>query len=168
MSEKVPVKVKLTVGKGLSLEVSKDRWRKVNYKLELELEVQTIEQVEVWKEKAEATIDKWIGKHTGAAKPSPPSVVPGGIPQLDIAEIQALPWKAKNKELAGKGGWAWLFSDVKEIVEKHDPKDRALVLELCRAIRGSENKLQLGDMIYSYAKNTKFLNRVPAKRDSAH
>lgn len=162
----VPIPVRLTVGKGVSKEVSKDFWRKIYYKLEIDIQVENLEDVEKYRAKTEEVIDKWISMHTGQAKTS--TFRPANnIPKLDIAEINELPWKGKGDSNAQRGGWGWIFSDVKGVIDRHPEKDRPLIGELGRAIRGSNNNLQLGDMIYCYAKNTDFFNRKPAKKDSA-
>lgn len=171
MSE-MPVHVDVTVGKKVSNEVAKNRWRTVHYQLTCSMGAKNMEEVNAQKERMEKVIDGWLLPHTGKLTQSAPEV-PGApvsldeVPRFDIADIEALPWKKKGGELAGKGGWAWTFSDEEDIIKKHRPEDHALVSELCGAIRGSQNKLQLGDMIYSYAKNTKFLNRTPARRQTA-
>jgi len=165
MNDKVPVKAKLTVGKGLSIEVAKDRWRKVNYGLELELEIQTIEEVEAWKEKSEATIDGWISRHTGAVAPSPTPLIvtPSKIPDLDIREIQDAGWLTYQKNPCNPGQAGW----VKDPIEFTSWKDPPQVLvRLSAAIRKiPEKKLVLGDM--EYFLNKKFINRAPVKRESA-
>lgn len=163
----VAIPVRLIVGKGTSVEVAKDRWRKVYYQLEIDMTFDKIEEVTAYKDKVENVIDGWISKHTGKASSYPQPIPASEIPQLDLAEVDALPWKGKNGVDRQKGGWGWIFSDVKEVLEKHEPEQRRLVSELGRAIRGSKNHLQLGDMIYSYGKDTKFMNRHPIKRESA-
>ncbi|TES91743.1 MAG: hypothetical protein E3J87_07170 [Candidatus Cloacimonadota bacterium] len=170
----MPIQVEITVGKKVSSEVDKHTWRTVHYQLSCNMGAENLAEVEAQKVEMEKVIDKWLEPHTGKSKVAPFITKEDNVreslsevPRFDIADIESLPWKKKGGELAGKSGWAWTFSDVKEIIEKHEEKDRALISELCHAIRKSENKLQLGDMIYSYGKNTKFLNRVPARRQSA-
>lgn len=160
-----PIVVQLKVGKGLTVEVAKDRWRKVYYEMTMDIEAENMNDVEAARLKAEGFIDGWISKHTGVAKPAGPPA-PSDIPQLDIAEIDALPWLAKDKKPAGRG-WGWIFGDTKGFIERHEEKDRRLVSQLGSAIRHCQNKLQLGDMIYSYSKDSKFINRKPAQRQSA-
>lgn len=99
---------------------------------------------------AEYILDNWIAQ----------SETPQ-LPKLDIAEINALPWKKKVNEPAKHGAFGWLFG----------PKSRdgtePGAAELVKAIKATKNgKLVLGDMEYSLAKNDAFVQRKPVKRKS--
>lgn len=168
MSDKNPVKVKLTVGKGLSKEVAKDLWRKVDYRLELEIDVKEIQQVEAWKEKAEATIDGWLAPHTGklsrvASEGLGEAININDIPNIDLAELEAAGWQTFQKKPCRPGESGWVKNPV-EFTSWRDPPQ--VLLRLVKAIhKTADKKLVLGDLEYFLSK--KFINRKPAKRESA-
>lgn len=170
----MPIQVEITVGKKVSSEVDKHTWRTVHYSLTCNMGAENMADVEAQKVEMEKVIDGWLEPHTGRSKVTPFITKDDNIekslsevPRFDIADIDALPWKQKGGKESRTGSWGWIFSDVKEIIERHEEKDRTLVSELGHTIRKSDNKLQLGDMIYRYGKDTKFIQRVPTKRSSA-
>lgn len=79
------------------------------------------------------------------------------IPKLDIAEINSLPWKKRNKEPANPREFAWLFGPgSRDGTEQGAEK-------LVGAIRKAGGKLQLGDVEYSLVKEEAFIQRRPVK-----
>lgn len=82
------------------------------------------------------------------------------IPDLDLAEINELPWKAKNKEPAKPGKWGWILSDV----DKHAEEHYALVERLNHAIVRAKGNLELGEYTFSFSgAKSQFINRKPRK-----
>lgn len=164
------IQVAVTVGKKVSMEVSKNVWRTVHYELTGNTGAENIADVEKLKAEMEAVIDKWLAVHTGklTRNAAEPDRVPlSEVPRIDIAQLNELPWLGKGKVDARKGGWGWIYSDIKERIERHEEKDRYIVGELGRAIRMGNGKVVIGDMEYKYGKNTEFFNRYPIKRESA-
>jgi len=97
--------------------------------------------------RAEALIDQWLEVETPI------------IPQLDIGEIQSLPWisyraKAPCTKHDESG---WIFTDV----NKHIPEKQSIVRELILALeKADKHKLELGMMIYTFSgKENQFISR---------
>lgn len=97
--------------------------------------------------RAEYLIDNFLGQ------PETPH-----IPQLDIAEIDALSWKKRNKEPAKPGEFAWLFGPG-----SRDGTEQGAE-QLVKAIKAAGGKLVLGDMEYSLVKDDTFVQRKPTKK----
>lgn len=82
----------------------------------------------------------------------------GAIPNLDVADIDALPWKKRNKEIAEPGEFGWLFGPGSRDGTEHGAEG------LLEAIQAAKGKLVLGDMEYSLAKEQAFIQRKPVKK----
>jgi len=94
----------------------------------------------------ECFIDNWI------LQPETPQ-----IPELDIAEINSLHWKKRNKEPAEPGEFAWLFGpDSRSGTE-------AGAEQLVSAIERAGGTLVLGDMEFALVKDGVFIQRKPVK-----
>lgn len=91
-----------------------------------------------------------------------PEDISSEIPDLDIAEINALPWKGKAQEPSETGKWGWIYGPSAAMgIEKGAEK-------LAEAIEKAEDhKLQLGNMEYSFSKDKAFINKAPVKQESA-
>jgi len=145
------------MGKGTTVEDKEKKTWKRRY---LEVKVQcpedfSTESLQSSFAKAENILDFWLGQTSmehEAAK----------IPQLDIAAINSLPWKAKGKELAGPNTWGWILGP--ESTHGVEPGAEALAAALERA---ADNELIIGDMKYTFSKNKAFINRAPVKQESA-
>jgi hypothetical protein len=105
--------------------------------------------------KAESLLDSWLEQQ------EPPQ-----IPQLDIAEVQSLPWVSyQTKQPCQKPDEAgWVFADP----SRHEGEKQKIVNELATAIeKAPKNKLQLGDMLYTFSgpKEDKklFISRRPSR-----
>jgi len=132
---------RLVVGRGITTRPGEsEEWVKRYYELELEIPANfTQESFEEARLKAEAMISQWL---------SEVEVEP--IPQLDVAEIQSLPWVSyqthqpcTKPEEAG-----WVFTDP----SKHDEDKRKVVRDLALAIdRAPKNKLEIGGMLYTFS-----------------
>jgi len=109
--------------------------------------------------RAENIIDHYLGpmEQPGEAKGEAAK-----IPELDIAAINSLPWKAKDKEPAGPNTWGWILGP--DSTHGIEPGAEALATALESA---SDNELVIGDMKYTFSKNKAFINRAPVKQESA-
>jgi len=82
------------------------------------------------------------------------------IPDLDLAEINELPWQDKNKQPAQPGKWGWIFSEAKSHADEH----YALVERLSHAIVRAKGNLELGEYTFSFSgAKSQFINRKPRK-----
>jgi len=79
------------------------------------------------------------------------------VPQLDTAEINALPWKKRNKEPANPGEFAWLFGPGSRGGTEQGAE------KLVDAIKKAGGKLVIGDCEYSMVKEDAFVQRRPVK-----
>ncbi len=152
---------KLYVEKGLSIEVTEGKWRRQTYGITLDVseELADIPQ-EQWgewcnkvKEDAEKKIDEWlnIGEtvvRSPGFEPGPVSV--NGIPKLDIADLNSLPWNPP----AATWGQEWIKNPSK--FTKFECEGLPTLLELSKALFSTgktmkEQKLIIGDMEYSFS-----------------
>lgn len=149
---------KLTVMKGKSEPGGREPdspWVKVSYALELELPPNCgIDQLESFRVQAEQILDSWLSE---SAKNS---LAAAGVPQIDQAELDKLPWKTKTKEPAKPAEFAWLFGP------KSYPGTEQGADKLVQALEKAEGKkLQIGDMLYSFSKDAAFIQRAPVKKE---
>lgn len=129
------------IGKGKTTRPSEsEEWLR-NY---LEIEIQLPERVTeegFWEAvaKAEAMVDRWLGK--GAAEaPTLPS----------LEAINALPWISyRSKEpckSADEAGWIWCDPS------RHSPDKSGNVRQLALALdKAPRNRLEIGEMLYSFS-----------------
>ena len=153
------------------LAIAKDSSGLVRYDVILEVEdLQTAEDVTKAKIGAEKMIDGWLSSAVHLApKPqgsptAPGPVQTGEVPQIDIAEIDALPWLAKNKEKPQPGSWGWVLSDP----EKHTKENAATVLKVRAAIQAYNGTVTLGE--YDFKLNGdkgQFIHRYPRREERA-
>ncbi len=103
---------------------------------------------------AEYILDNWLSQEPTPQIPQ--------IPQLDIAEINSLPWKTRKKEPAKLGTWAWVFGpeSAKGVEQGAETLANAL-------LHTEGHKFVLGDMEYSLSDNKAFIQRKPLKQKSA-
>jgi len=153
------------MGKGATVEGKEKKTWKRRY---LEIKVQcpedfSTESLQSSFAKAESILDFWLGQTSvehEAAKISQSDVAK--IPELDIAAINSLPWKGKDKEPAGPNTWGWILGP--ESTHGIEPGAETLAAALESA---SDNELVIGDMKYTFSKNKAFINRAPVKQESA-
>lgn len=88
------------------------------------------------------------------------------IPQLDISDIQELPWKTRGKTLASKSGYAWMFTHNDRDLK---PQQQEIIDALCSAIStAKDGEVDLGEFIFKFSgRDNALLNRIPKKRESA-
>lgn len=145
------------MGKGRTVEgEDKKTWNR-RY---LELEVQcppglSTEQLQAAFARAESTLDFWLGQ-TG------PEQTAARTPEYDLEAIKSLPWKNKDKQPSGPGGWGWILGPESD--RGVEPGAEALAAALEKA---EDHTLVLGDMKYGFSKNKAFINRKPVKQESA-
>jgi len=163
----MPIQVEITVGKKVSSEVAKNRWRTVRYELKTSMGAEDMAAVEAQKEELEAKIDEWLAVHTG--KLTRPVEAPEGpiplndIPDLDLAELETAGWQTYQKNPCKPGQAGWVKNPV-EFTSWKDPPQ--VLLRLVKAIHKTpEKELVLGDMVYFL--KSKFINRKPIKQESA-
>lgn len=141
------------MGKGITVEDKQSHTWSRRY---LELEIETPgdfsdESIQQAFARAENILDFWLGQ-----------MGPSQIPGLDIADIDALPWKAKEGQPSKPGHWGWIMGP--ESQRGLEPGAEML----CAALEKAENQeLQLGNMRYIFTKNKAFINRAPVKEESA-
>jgi len=163
--------------KVMTLEVSKGilgPGTHINYRLVMDTSDLDAKEVAGARMGAESMIDAWLSefnpvsqheKHheeSGVEKRTP-VLQPASMP-TDIAEIDALPWLAKNKEKPQQGTWGWILSDP----EKHTAENAAVVRKLLAALKAYPNGVTLGQ--YDFRLNgdkDQFIHRVPHKEEGA-
>lgn len=147
----------MVVGKGKTIKPSEaEEWIKTYYEIEVEIpETYTRETLEEIRYQTIQLIDSWL--ESGVE----------GMPKLDIAEIQSLPWTSyQTKQPCTKPDEAgWIWSDP----SRHDKDKMELVKNLNMAIeRAPRHRLQLGDMIYTWSGPKEdpklFISRRPSKK----
>ena len=148
------------------LEVTKGTARNgnnVNYRLVMDTSDLDAKEVAGARIGAEQMIDAWLSEFNPAGKPIAPTLQPASMP-TDIAEIDSLPWLAKNKEKPASGMWGWILSDP----EKHTTENAAVVRKLLAALKAYPNGVTLGQ--YDFRLNgdkEQFIHRIPHKEETA-
>ena len=151
---------KLTVALGTTVQNSETEWNKQSYGLEVEVNSDIKDIVEKAKAEAEQLVQSWLTE---------PALPAAGIPQIDIAELDACEWQTFQKQPAKPGQVAWAKNPV-EFTSWKDPPN--VLLQLAKAISKSpDGKLVLGNMVYEFSgkddlKNH-FINRKPVKTETA-
>lgn len=141
------------IGKGRTVRPSEgEEWVRKYIELEIVLPEQSTEKG--FREallRAEQLIDSWLEAAEAEASKTP---------QLDVSELNALPWKNPKREPAKPGEFAWLFGPGSQSgTEKGAEK-------LVEAIKNAGGKLVLGDMEYTLVKNEAFIQRKPVKKEA--
>jgi hypothetical protein len=136
---------RIVVGKGKSVprDGPEGEWSKVYYQLEaLPAEGEDVQAVKM---SLEGILDHWLSVE---AKPEV------GVPKLDLAELERLPWTAyKTKEPAKEGEAGWIFANTNGAEE------------LVKAMQKCEGKLELGAYEYRFSgKEKNFITRKPVKK----
>jgi hypothetical protein len=142
------------MGKGKTEKIPDAEYQFTRKYLELEVELPqqtTGKELQEALMHAEQFIDGWL---------EAPEVEAAKIPHLDTAELDALPWKTREREPAKPGQFAWLFG----------PKSKAGIdkgaEKLVEAIKASKDgKLVIGDMEYTLVKDEAFIQRKPVKKE---
>jgi hypothetical protein len=150
--------VRVRVGKVRTIRPGdQEEWIKEYY--ELEMTVQDPSEIAAARANMLGTIDAWLNEAVKAER------VKAAIPRLDLAQLEELPWtRYKTRERAEPGDAGWIknpeyFEDVKE-----EP-GRTLAMDLAKAIRAGEGKLQLGEYEFSLSgEDGRFIGRRPVKR----
>jgi len=131
---------RFTIGKGTTRKVSEMEYDRKFLQLEIRLPEQfTEEGFHEALMRAEYLIDSFLGQ------PSVPQ-----IPQLDIAEVQSLPWVSyQTKQPCTKPDESgWVFRDS----SRHTEEKQKTISELASAIeKAPKNKLELGDTVYTFS-----------------
>jgi hypothetical protein len=144
--------ISFRMGKGRTVRPTEgEEWVRKYLELEIRLPEQfTEEGFQEALMRAEYLLDQWL---------EAPEVEVAKIPQLDTAELDALPWKKRNREPAKPGEFAWLFGPGSQSgTEKGAEK-------LVEAIKASKDgKLVIGDMEYTLVKDEAFIQRKPVKK----
>ena len=143
--------VEFRIGKGKTVRPGDaEQWNRKYLELTIRLpEKYTEEDFHVALTRAEYLIDQDLEAPEVAA-----------IPRLDIADVDALSWKKRNKEPAEPGEFAWLFGPGSRGGTEQGAEG------LVKAIQATtDGKLALGDMEYSIVKDGAFVQRKPVKKD---
>lgn len=149
--------VEFRMGKGrTSKPEGVEEWNRKYLEVTIRLPEQyTEEDFHVALTRAEYEIDQWL------------EAPEAGIPELDIAEINSLPWISyQTKQACTKPDQAgWIFSAA----TRHTVQQQPVVGELREAIgKAPKGKLQLGNVLYSFSgpeDNPKlFISRKPVKQ----
>jgi hypothetical protein len=119
---------------------------------------------------AESMIDGWLAEFAPSHPVQMPQ--PATMPQApngktdfpDIADIEALPWKARDKSPAAKGAWGWMLSDPRKNPENCFETVRKLMAGLEQNPKG----IDIGEYVLVLKGDKKqFINREPKKQESA-
>jgi hypothetical protein len=159
VSEEHPVKVR--VGKGRTIRPGdQEEWVKEYY--ELEMTVEDPSEIATARANMLGTIDAWLSEAVRAEK------VKAAIPRLDLAELETLPWTTyhtKTRAKPGEAGWIKnpeFFKDIK------DEPARSRAIELAKAIKAAEGKLQLGEYEFTLSgEDDRFIGRRPVSQGKA-
>jgi hypothetical protein len=143
----VPVK-KLTVARGASVSHDDERWDRVFYSIEAEVDET---ELQVAKAELQGMINAWIVD--ALAHPLVPvsKAEAEQIPQIDLAELEELPWTSfQTKQPAKPGEAGWIFTNTEGAEE------------LAKALEAKEGKLELAEYIFRFSGNQKqFVSRSP-------
>jgi hypothetical protein len=82
----------------------------------------------------------------------------GAIPRFDVASLDALPWKKRNKQPAEPGEFAWLFGPGSRDGTEQGAEWLVKVIQATK-----DGNLVIGNMEYSLVKEGAFLQRKPLK-----
>lgn len=160
----MPQIVKLYVEKGRTTQIDDTHWNKTKYGLEADVsDVTSEDALEKLRLDLGFKIDDWLQQ---AGYP-PEAMSALGIPNIDIAELDACEWQTYKKEPAKPGQAAWIKNPAYFTQFEAPP----VLLELVEALkRTKDEKLVLGDMTYSFSgkgdMKDAFVSRKPAKRES--
>jgi hypothetical protein len=137
---------KLTIGLGTTVQKGETEWTKASYELEVEVNSDVKDIVEKARVEAEQIVQSWLAE---------PVLPTAGIPQIDTAELNMLPWtNYQTKQPAKEGQAGWIFANTKGAEE------------LVKALnRSSDKKLVIGDCEYSFSGKEKFVSRKPIKAE---
>jgi len=137
--------MKLTVGRGRTSRPSdQEEWIKEYYELEVDVtDVTSTDGVEKVRIGLEQHLMGWLSEP-----------VISGIPNLDMAKIEQLPWKSYQKKVPctpGEAGWIFTNAEGAE--------------DLVKAIRASpKEKLELPPYQFMFSgKEKQFISRKPLK-----
>lgn len=149
----MPVK-KLTVARGASVSHDDESWDRVFYSVEAEVDEA---ELQVVKAELQGTINAWIVD--ALAHPLIP-VSKGeaeGIPQLDLAELEELPWTSfQTKQPAKPGEAGWIFANAEGAEE------------LVKALEAKDGKLELADYVFRFSGDQRqFVSRSPKAKKNA-
>jgi len=147
------------------LAIAKDSSGLVRYDVMLEVsDLQSAAEVTEVKTRAEKMIDGWLSGAVHLAPKSPGPVQNGEVPQIDIAELDVLPWLAKNKEKSARGAWGWVLSDP----ERHTKENAATVLKVRAAIQAYNGAVTLGEYDFKFnGDKDQFIHRCPRREERA-
>jgi hypothetical protein len=149
MVNEMPVK-KLTVARGASISHDDESWDRVFYSIEAEVDET---ELQVAKAELQGMINAWIVD--ALAHPIVPASKAEAeqIPQIDLAELEELPWTSfQTKQSAKRGEAGWIFSNTEGAEE------------LVKALEAKEGKLELAEYIFRFSGDQKqFISRSPVK-----
>lgn len=140
----MPKVTKLTVGRGRTSRPSnQEEWLKEYYELEVDItDAKSTDEIEKARIDLEQHLMSWLSEPVMA-----------GIPKLDMAKIEKLPWKNyKNKMPCVVGESGWIFTNAEGAEE------------LVKAIRASKEKLELPPYQFMFSgKENQFISRKTIK-----
>ena len=145
----MPVK-KLTVARGASVSHDDESWDRVFYSIEAEVDET---ELQVVKAELQGMINAWIVD--ALAHPLVPvsKTEADQIPQIDLAELEELPWTSfQTKQPAKPGEAGWIFSNTKGAEE------------MVKALEAKDGKLELAEYIFRFSgPENRFISRSPVK-----
>ncbi len=187
----MPKITSIYIEKGLSVEVADGKWRRQTIGLTADVSmIESEEDLAKSKVALEQKIDDWlnIGEVTKTKEQKivereiwkkvdelPEELVSAnGIPKLDIADLDSLPWNPP----AASWGQEWIKNPTE--FTQFECEGLPTLLELSKALFSTgktmkDQKLVIGDMEYSFSGKDKetgepkrlFIQRKPIKRESA-
>jgi len=143
---------RLVVEKGITAKVGED-YVKATYTLEVDLSTleQTDKTVEDSKKLVENLIDKWIEEEKGVASNMKEVAK---VPEIDIGDVDALPWKNFKKESCQPHEVGW-------IMRNHEAAQK-----LVSAMEKAGGSLVIGEWEYVFSGDRQqFINRKPPKKE---
>jgi len=146
---------RLVVEKGITAKVGED-YVKSTFTLEVDLSVleQKSEVVEDAKKRVENLIDKWLDEEKAAASLRKEVAT---VPEIDVGDIDSLPWKNFKKEPCRLGEAGWVMRSHEGAAKLSEALEKA-----------PDHKLQIGELEYCFSGDRdQFINRKPVKREKA-
>lgn len=148
---------KVTVVLAKTMQKGEKEWTKQSYGLEVEVGSDTVDIVQRARIEAEQLVESWL---------SEPMMPAAEIPQIDIAELDALDWTRykKPQQKATPEEPAWIKNPVEFTSWKNPPQ---ALLQLVKALKRAPNeKLVLGNWEYGFSGENKFVSRNKKKNGS--
>ena len=150
---------RIRVGKGRTIRLGQqEEWMKEYY--EIEIAVEDAGELETARANALGTIDAWLSEAVRA------ETVRAAIPKLDLGELEELPWTTYHTKTRAKPGDAAWIKNPEFFKDLKDEPARSRAIELAKAVKAGEGKLQLGEYEFTLSgEDDRFIGRRPVKQE---